>query len=78
MQKACGFLFGLSTISIVLMPSLVSSTISPGNTSRTYLAPILKNPQDSDEITQPSASSSSSSESLLAAIYVVLVLKNYC
>lgn len=66
MQKACGFLLGLSTISMVLMPSRVSSTISPGNTSRTYLAPILKNPQDSDEITQPSASSSSSSESLLA------------
>lgn len=60
MQNACGFLFGLSTISIVLIPSRVNSTISPGNTSRTYLAPILRKPHDSDDITQPSASFSSS------------------
>lgn len=59
---------------MVLMPSRVSSTISPGNTSRTYLAPMLKNPQDSDEITQPSASSSSSSESLLATRFKVYYL----
>lgn len=77
MQNACGLLLGLSTISMVLMPSRVSSTISPGNTSRTYLAPMLKNPQDSEEITQPSASSSSSSDSLLATrfrfYYLILI-----
>lgn len=63
MQNACGLLSGLSTMSIVLIPSRVNSTISPGKTSRTYLAPMLKKPQDSDEITQPSASSSSSESS---------------
>lgn len=60
MQKACDFSVGLSTISIVLMPSLVISIISPGKTSLTYWAPIDRKPQDSDDTTQPSASRLSS------------------
>lgn len=55
MQNAWSFLSGRSTMSIVRIPSLDSSTISPGKTSRTYRAPIDKKPQLSLEITQPSA-----------------------
>ena len=55
-------------MSIVRTPFFESSTISPGKTSLTYLAPILKNPHDSEEMTQPSASTLSSSESFAAKI----------
>lgn len=59
-QNACVLLSGLSTISIVRIPCRVISIISPGNTSRTYWAPIERKPQDSDDTTQPSASRDSS------------------
>lgn len=60
MQNACALFSGLSTISMVLIPCLVISIISPGNTSRTYWAPIERKPQDSEDTTQPSASLDSS------------------
>jgi hypothetical protein len=56
MQNAGGLLLGLSTMDTVCTPRLVISTISPGNISRTYLAPTDRNVQDSEAMTHASGS----------------------
>ena len=59
MQKADGRAAGRRTVASVRTPSRLSSTISPGSTSRTKRAPMDWKLHDSEEMTHASASTSS-------------------